>query len=356
MEHIDIILTCYQPSSVIEPGLDMIANQTAVKDITLIMVNDCSPNTDCEYQDLRDKYKDKINIKYFKTEKNGGPGVSRQLGLDNVTSHYFMFIDDDDSLADASIIETYLKIIEKYQQENIIGFIAGNFLMFYNEELQYTIKTEDNNAHFGTVFNKDLIDKYNLFFFPYLRMEEDTLFLQQYFYICKKEKAKAYRINKDCYHQNRKANQDSICSNDTIQQISVVYWFLFRLTSFVIPYIDIKENEKKHFMIACYLYLETIIEYLENTFKTYKNLGAFIDYDIFVKYFSSLIEDVYQASLEKDFINTDKDPFCLYEAERFKGFMKEPCGITQISDKDFNYLYSTYKERFEKLKTYFDNN
>ena len=95
---VDIIMPCYYSNEIIKPALEKIANQTVIDQITLIMINDCSPNTDCEYQDLIQQYSDKIKIRYFKTPTNSGPGIARQLGLDNATSNWILFQDDDDEL------------------------------------------------------------------------------------------------------------------------------------------------------------------------------------------------------------------------------------------------------------------
>jgi GT2 family glycosyltransferase len=73
---INIIIPCYYPSEIIEPCFQSLSNQTAKNKIKIFMVNDCSPHTNCDYLDIREKYND-LNIQYLKTKENSGPGISR---------------------------------------------------------------------------------------------------------------------------------------------------------------------------------------------------------------------------------------------------------------------------------------
>jgi hypothetical protein len=50
------------------------------------MVNDCSPNTDCEYLDIRKEFSS-LHIQYLKTKENCGPGAARNLGLQAINNN-----------------------------------------------------------------------------------------------------------------------------------------------------------------------------------------------------------------------------------------------------------------------------
>ena len=56
MFDIDYIIPCYGTSEIIRPGLRALANQWHSEYIHVVLVNDCSPNTDCDYQDLVDEF------------------------------------------------------------------------------------------------------------------------------------------------------------------------------------------------------------------------------------------------------------------------------------------------------------
>lgn len=46
---IGIIMPCFCPSNIIKKALTMLSWQTRTDAFEIIMINDCSPNTDCEY-------------------------------------------------------------------------------------------------------------------------------------------------------------------------------------------------------------------------------------------------------------------------------------------------------------------
>ena len=85
MFDIDLIIPCYGSPEVIEKGIASIAVQWHKEFIHVTLVNDCSPNTDCDYQDLVDKYSNFIDIRCIRTPRNGGRGLARQFGIDNTT-------------------------------------------------------------------------------------------------------------------------------------------------------------------------------------------------------------------------------------------------------------------------------
>jgi glycosyltransferase involved in cell wall biosynthesis len=111
-------LPCYYSSEVIRPALEILAQQTRKDAMEVILINDCSPNTNCEYQDLLNEFSSQLNIKYLKTEKNGGPSTARQLGINNCSCPWVLFHDDDDMLYDSHVIESYLSEIEKAKNKN----------------------------------------------------------------------------------------------------------------------------------------------------------------------------------------------------------------------------------------------
>ena len=126
MFDIDFIIPCYGNSKLIDKGIASIAIQWHKEFIHVTIVNDCSPNTHCNYQDLIDKYKSMIDIRVIRTPKNCGQGLARQYGIDNTSHDYFMFMDEDDQLGNGIAISQFVGAVEasKFQYEENGGIIV----------------------------------------------------------------------------------------------------------------------------------------------------------------------------------------------------------------------------------------
>ena len=97
---LDIIIPQYKEKNEdIKPLLDSINNQELVdfNNIKLTIVNDCSDVLLDE--DFLKSFKN-LNISYIRNDKNTGPGLARQKGIDSTSSDYIMFCDSDDELFD----------------------------------------------------------------------------------------------------------------------------------------------------------------------------------------------------------------------------------------------------------------
>ena len=171
---VDIIMPCYYSNEIIRPAFEMIANQTAIKNITLIIVNDCSPNTDCEYQDIIKEYSDRIKIHYFKTETNCGPGCAKQFGLDNAVSDLVLFHDDDDTLYDIYSVENLLKVFDTYKLETVCEVIGQLQIINRNNQI---VSCCSSANHQGKIYNRKFLQDNNIHYEKDLSFkEEDGLF------------------------------------------------------------------------------------------------------------------------------------------------------------------------------------
>ncbi len=139
MFDIDYIIPCYGSSDVIRPGLRALANQWHSEYIHVILVDDCSPNTDCGYQDLVHEFKPYLDIICIKTSKNVGQGLARQFGIDNSTHEYFMFQDEDDMLANPLAVSLFIGAVE----DNIYKKLDGNENTYVlNDKGEFVIDSE----------------------------------------------------------------------------------------------------------------------------------------------------------------------------------------------------------------------
>lgn len=106
---IDIIIPAYNAHKTISKALLSICMQTVNDKINVYIIDDCS---DHDYKDIINKFKDRINIIEYKLDKNSGPGVARQYGLDHSNGEYIYFLDADDMFIDIYSLETLLKNIK----------------------------------------------------------------------------------------------------------------------------------------------------------------------------------------------------------------------------------------------------
>ena len=114
MFDIDLIIPCYGNSKLINRGIASIATQWKKEYIHITLVNDCSPNTDCNYQDLVDRYKDEVDIRCITMPENMGQGLARQYGVDNMKHEWFMFMDEDDQLGNGLAISLFVGAAESH--------------------------------------------------------------------------------------------------------------------------------------------------------------------------------------------------------------------------------------------------
>lgn len=89
---ISAIMALYNtPNKFLEKTLKSILNQT-YSNFELIIIDDAST---IEYKDFFKKFGDK-RIKYFKLEKNAGPGHARNVGIEKALGEYVAIVDSDD--------------------------------------------------------------------------------------------------------------------------------------------------------------------------------------------------------------------------------------------------------------------
>ena len=99
---IDIIIPAYNVSAEeLERCLISIDKQTVINQITVTIIDDCS--TEQHYDEIQDLNNFSPNILYL--EKNSGPGVARQHGINSTTGDLITFIDADDYLMCENAIE-----------------------------------------------------------------------------------------------------------------------------------------------------------------------------------------------------------------------------------------------------------
>lgn len=130
---IDIIIPAYNAHKTIKRTLISIILQSIKNKVEVTIVNDGSK---CDYSEIIDLFKEKIRIREIKLDKNSGPGVARQEGIDNTTNPYIVFIDADDMLYNTYSLENLYSMILDNDNDYAVGKIIdeknGEYIYYQN--------------------------------------------------------------------------------------------------------------------------------------------------------------------------------------------------------------------------------
>ncbi len=105
---VSVIVPMYNPRPMILRGLNSLRNQT-LRDIEIILVDDCSDET--TLAEARKAASEDARIRILKTKANSGPGIARNLGIDNAVGEYLAFVDSDDFVSPDFLELLYRKAI-----------------------------------------------------------------------------------------------------------------------------------------------------------------------------------------------------------------------------------------------------
>jgi len=157
LKKIDVIIPAYKTQNTIERTLSSIVMQSIIDNLTVTIVNDTDG---IGYKKFVDQFKDYMDIREITLKENGGPGVSRQTGIDNTSSPYFTCIDADDTFASAFSLEILLKNMEI---ESGYHTVIGSFVE-QHPNLQFLNHQSDMVWMFGKLYTREFINKYKIRF------------------------------------------------------------------------------------------------------------------------------------------------------------------------------------------------
>lgn len=208
---VSVITTVYNVEEWLDKNIQAFLSQT-LKDSELILVNDCSPDTS---KDIIAKYNNP-RIKIINNKTNVGPGVSRQIGLDNSCGEYTIFVDGDDWLEKDCLEIMYNEAIN--QNADIVSCRTiqhNDYGLLPNKGKDYIYYKED----FYSFINNKLIKRniWSKTHYSPLRFREDinTLFR------CLEFSNKTIKLDYAGYHYNLRPN--SLTSTPNIAGKSFIY-------------------------------------------------------------------------------------------------------------------------------------
>lgn len=138
---VSIIMPYYNAAKYIQETVDAIIAQT-FKDWELIIVDDCSPAPETASV-LKEVVSLDNRINVLQTEKNGGAGVARNVGIKAAQGRYLAFCDSDDWWYPTKLEEQL-----KFMQENNYPFTC-TWYEDANEKLEpyYTMKQAPKQSY-----------------------------------------------------------------------------------------------------------------------------------------------------------------------------------------------------------------
>ena len=164
---VSIILPAYNAHNTIYRTICSIISQQNVKDIEIVIADDCS---DVPYDVIANQFSRYVRIKVVRMLKNGGPGAARQVGYDNSTGKFVMWMDADDTLVGCDAIIKLLRIM--YEKD--MDVVYGQFLE-QQENGDIHVHEQHMVWMFGKLYRRAFLDKYDIRFNTSLS-NEDTGF------------------------------------------------------------------------------------------------------------------------------------------------------------------------------------
>lgn len=169
---IEVIIPIYNNKETLPRTLYSLMSQLD-QNFKVLIVDDCSQD---DIFSIFNNFKDKLNIRYIRNEKNLGIGMTRQVGIDNSTEEYITFLDSDDVFFPHTI-SMFNNILKKRPGVNLV------FTHFYEEESIGEFKDfslHGNNDNYfwchGKLYRVDFLKQYNIKNSPEVLVNDDVFF------------------------------------------------------------------------------------------------------------------------------------------------------------------------------------
>ena len=175
-----VVIPAYNAHKTILKAVLSILSQTYLPKIKVVIVDDVSPDGD--YSNIVQAFTGLVSIQQVRLDKNGGPGVARQKGLEialaDPEAKYITFIDADDIYTD----NLFFNEIVRYMEDNpTCVMTSATFLEQVVREIDGKKQVdmiphiEDMVWVFGKIYRLSFLKKHNIVFSE-LRSNEDLEF------------------------------------------------------------------------------------------------------------------------------------------------------------------------------------
>ena len=173
MYKVSVIIPIYNVEEYLEKALDSVCCQT-MSEIEIICIDDCS--TDRSRVIVEEYAQKDKRIKLICLNRNHNQGYARNIGIENASGEYLMFLDGDDWLASNACEVAYKNI-----KDCDVDILTFNYYIYYEKYNTYKLKDLENKAKFSDgivckrIFKTDFI-KSNDIKFGDMHCSEDNIF------------------------------------------------------------------------------------------------------------------------------------------------------------------------------------
>ncbi len=161
-DKITVVVPMYNSEKYIERCLKSICNQS-YQNLEIIVIDDGSTDNSKFIVEKLQESDSRINYFY---QENKGPGLARNVGIENGIGKYISFIDSDDEIR-----KTFIEVLYKTIRKDDSFSLTGGYMIYQDgstEKSFLTTKTETKNFKVpiccNKLFNFELIRKNNLRF------------------------------------------------------------------------------------------------------------------------------------------------------------------------------------------------
>lgn len=191
MPLISVIIPVYNTEKYIKKCVESVLAQTW-KDFELILVDDGSKDSSPEICDEYSKADSRIKVIH---KNNEGPGIARNVALDNSSGEYISFVDSDDWIK-PEMFEKMVTTAEKYNADIVVcgysyfngieikdSYISEGFKLYDRSSLMkdYISSSNITPASWNKLFKRFLFDNIR---FPKMNVGEDQYVMHEIFSKC----------------------------------------------------------------------------------------------------------------------------------------------------------------------------
>ncbi len=166
-----IIIPIYKARDTLPKALDSLVAQTKTM-FLVTLVQDCDGE---DYSDIIEEYKRRgLHISLVQMEKNVGPGLARQRGIDvNERCEYLMFLDSDDMLLPEAV-----EVLTREISVNKADIAASSIIaeMPHKPSMPLPVETTPVQWMHGKCYRRQYLVEKNIRFLDEVRLNEDSYF------------------------------------------------------------------------------------------------------------------------------------------------------------------------------------